>query len=96
VIVIAHSYGAVVATEAISARHVAKMRSFTSATGGIVKLVYVAGFILIPGKNLCDAVGGGQLPPFIPADVSSKGWIPIIHDDFYFCFCYSQNASTDS
>jgi pimeloyl-ACP methyl ester carboxylesterase len=66
VVIIAHSYGGVVAGGA--ARGLAKgTRRAQGQTTGVVGLVYVAGNITLDGESLFTAVGGAY-PPFIKVD----------------------------
>lgn len=78
VIVTAHSYGGVVATQAVHADFGPAQRRSKGLKGGVIRLVYCAAFIPPLGESLGSALGGGpppetKLPPFIPVDVSSLG-----------------------
>jgi pimeloyl-ACP methyl ester carboxylesterase len=61
-IVFAHSYGGIIATQALSGDLGKEARSKAGKAGGIVRLVYYCAFILPVGKSL-HADGG--IPPFI-------------------------------
>ncbi|KAF2651493.1 alpha/beta-hydrolase [Lophiostoma macrostomum CBS 122681] len=67
VIVVAHSYGGVVATQALDKNFAIKERQEEGKHGGILNLVYMCAFILPLGLSL-EAALGGSLPPFIPED----------------------------
>ncbi|KAK7736120.1 hypothetical protein SLS53_007147 [Cytospora paraplurivora] len=71
VVIIAHSYGGVVAGGA--AKDLDKpTRQAQGKTSGIVGLIYVAGNITLESEALLDAIGGAY-PPFIKIDKPSKG-----------------------
>ncbi|PWY68989.1 alpha/beta-hydrolase [Aspergillus sclerotioniger CBS 115572] len=70
-VIIAHSYGGVVAGGA--ARGLAKQtREFQGHSTGIIGLIYVVGNITLEGESLLTAVGGAY-PPFIKVDKPSQG-----------------------
>ncbi|KAI1320763.1 alpha/beta-hydrolase [Xylariaceae sp. FL0255] len=70
-IVLAHSYGGVVAGGAIKDLDPLsrKARGYASA---VVGLIYVAGNITLEGETLLEAIGGAY-PPFIKSDKPSSG-----------------------
>jgi hypothetical protein len=68
VLVIAHSYGGVVCTEAVDADLSRGMRQAKGLTGGVIHLIYMCAFLL-PQNNSLASTFGGQLPPFIKIDV---------------------------
>jgi pimeloyl-ACP methyl ester carboxylesterase len=68
VIVVAHSYGGMVSTEALDKVFAIKKRQAQNKKGGIVGLMYVCAFIVEVGQSLVDPMGGG-LPPFITIQV---------------------------
>jgi len=68
VIVIMHSYGGMVGTEAVTESLSRKWRSEKGEQGGVVKLLYMCAFLLRKGQSLATPLGG-QLPPFIPVEV---------------------------
>ncbi|RAK73203.1 alpha/beta hydrolase [Aspergillus fijiensis CBS 313.89] len=71
VVIIAHSYGGVVAGGA--ARGLAKgTRRAQGQATGVIGLIYVVGNIALEGESLLTAVGGAY-PPFITADKPSQG-----------------------
>ncbi|KAI0471177.1 Alpha/Beta hydrolase protein [Xylaria cf. heliscus] len=71
VIVLAHSYGGVVAGGAV--KNLDKQaRQAEGHASGVVGLIYVAGNITLEGESLSQAVGGSH-PPFIKVDKPSKG-----------------------
>ena len=66
IVIIAHSYGGVVAGAA--AKDLDKgSREAQGQAGGIIGLIYVAGNITLEGESLLHAVGGAY-PPFIKVD----------------------------
>ncbi|KAI0528427.1 Alpha/Beta hydrolase protein [Xylaria digitata] len=71
VVVLAHSFGGVVAGGAAKDldKETRKAQGHTSA---VVGLIYVAGNITLEGERLLDAVGGAY-PPFIKSDKPAKG-----------------------
>ncbi|KAK7754319.1 hypothetical protein SLS62_003612 [Diatrype stigma] len=72
VVIIAHSYGGVVAGAAAKGLD-KQTRSSQGKTGGsVIGLIYVAGNITVEGESLLQAVGGAY-PPFIKQDNPSKG-----------------------
>jgi len=70
VIVILHSYGGIVGTQAVLEAFSKKARGAKNLSGGVIRLFYVAAFLLPMGASLEMAVGG-ELPPFIKVEVSS-------------------------
>src|ERR1700761_6439425 len=70
VIVIAHSYGGMVATQGITKELGKQYRKAQGKSGGIIRIIYMCAFIVTLGESLGSALGGGpapdtQLPPFI-------------------------------
>ena len=70
VLVVAHSYGGVVATQAILPCHSRRARSVSGLPGGVIRIFYVAGFMLVPGQSLTTALSGGLMPAWTPLEVS--------------------------
>ena len=75
VIVIAHSYGGIVTTQAVTKELGKKARQSEGKDGGVIRIVYMCAFIVPLGESLGSALGGGphpdtKLPPFIPVEVS--------------------------
>ncbi|KAJ4302666.1 hypothetical protein N0V90_001555 [Kalmusia sp. IMI 367209] len=71
IIILAHSYGGIVAGAAafgLSKRE----RSKEGKAGGIIALLYVAGNIVHGGQSLLQAIGGAY-PPFIAENYPSAG-----------------------
>ena len=68
VIVVMHSYGGVVGTEAVHESFGKKHREAKGLIGGVIRLLYLCAFVLREGASLATALGG--LPPFIPVTVS--------------------------
>lgn len=66
VVILAHSYGGVVAGGAAKGLDLPTRRSKGHATG-VVGLIYVAGNITLEDESLFEAVGGAY-PPFIKLD----------------------------
>lgn len=72
VVVLAHSYGGVVATQAVHASFSQRARTEKGEAGGVLRIVYVCAFMLVEGQSLMGAFGLGPddaLPPFIRVDV---------------------------
>ncbi|KAK0130469.1 hypothetical protein ONS96_000988 [Cadophora gregata f. sp. sojae] len=65
VIVVAHSYGGIVGTQALTEDLSSKARAKKGLKGGVTHLLYMAAFVLEVGGTLANALGG-SLPPFIP------------------------------
>ncbi|KZL80033.1 hypothetical protein CI238_07260 [Colletotrichum incanum] len=61
VIIYSHSYGGVVASNAVEGYDVAT-RSAAGASGGVVSIVYASAFMLPKGSSLLDLLGGQPLP----------------------------------
>lgn len=70
VVVLAHSYGGVVAGGAVKGLDY-PTRSAQGKTAGVVGLIYVAGNITLGGESLLEAIGGAY-PPFIQLDTVSR------------------------
>lgn len=71
VIVVMHSYGGVVGTEAVHESLAKKIRKGKGLPGGVLALLYMCAFLLPPEASLGSALGGG-LPPFIPVEVGKQ------------------------
>ncbi|MCJ1394755.1 hypothetical protein MMC18_007635 [Xylographa bjoerkii] len=67
VIVVIHSYGGVVGTQATDASLGEKARQDRGRSGRVLHLLYLCAFILPLGDSLGSALGGG-LPPFIKVE----------------------------
>ena len=67
VVVLMHSYGGVVGTEAISGFGIEE-RKAGGKVGGVKRLIYMTAFIPQKGQSLAGIFGGG-LPPFIDVKV---------------------------
>jgi hypothetical protein len=77
VIVFAHSYGGIVATQSIHEKYRKAARHADGKAGGVVRIVYMCAFIVPLGESLGSALGGGpppdtKLPPFLPVDVGLR------------------------
>ena len=70
VIVVMHSYGGMVGTEAVTEEFSKTYREKKGLKGGVVKLLYMCAFLLHKGESLATPLGG-ELPPFIPVEVRS-------------------------
>ncbi|POS70991.1 hypothetical protein DHEL01_v210612 [Diaporthe helianthi] len=66
VIILAHSYGAIVASGAAKGLE-KKTRSSQGQAGGAIGLIYVAGNIVLDNESLGESLGGTS-PPFIKLD----------------------------
>ncbi|KAI8316398.1 hypothetical protein K4K61_007302 [Colletotrichum sp. SAR11_59] len=61
VVIYSHSYGGVVASNAVEGYDVAT-RTAAGSTGGVVSIVYASAFMLPKGSSLLDLLGGTPLP----------------------------------
>lgn len=71
IVILAHSYGGVVAGGAAKGLD-KQTRKSQGHTTGVVGLIYVAANITLENESLFDAVGGAY-PPFLKLDKPSKG-----------------------
>jgi hypothetical protein len=76
VIVIAHSYGGMVASQGVDGEFAKKEREADGKSGGVLRIIYMCAFIVLRGESLASALGGGpapntKIPPFIPVAVRS-------------------------
>jgi alpha-beta hydrolase superfamily lysophospholipase len=69
VIVVAHSYGGVVASQAVDQELAREHRETNGTKGGVLGLLYMCAFLPPVGKSLESALGGA-LPPWIVFEVS--------------------------
>jgi pimeloyl-ACP methyl ester carboxylesterase len=70
VVVIMHSYGGVIGSNAVHKDLSKEARSANGLEGGVVYLVYLCAFVLPAGHSLASALGG-SLPPYIKFGVCS-------------------------
>jgi pimeloyl-ACP methyl ester carboxylesterase len=70
VIVVMHSNGGMVGTEAVTEEFSRTYRERKGMKDGVVKLLYMCAFLLLKGESLATPLGG-ELPPFIPVEVRS-------------------------
>ena len=84
IVVVAHSYGGVVAGGAAKGLD-RQTRAAEGLPGGIIGLIYVAGNITLEGEPLLEAVGGAY-PPFIKLATVSY---PMIFYISFFPFSFS-------
>jgi pimeloyl-ACP methyl ester carboxylesterase len=73
VLVVMHSYGGLVGTEAAAGLGKAQ-RVEQGLPGGVIGLFYAWSFLLPKGHHLCTALGG-ELAPFIKPEVSLGGLV---------------------
>lgn len=66
-ILVMHSYGGMVGTEAVTEEMSKIYRRKKGLKGGVVKLLYMAAFLLRKGESLATPLGG-ELPAFIPVE----------------------------
>lgn len=66
VVILAHSFGAIVAGGAAKGLD-KQTRASQGQVGGVIGLVYIAGNIVLENESLAD-VSGGNYPPFIKLD----------------------------
>uniref|UniRef100_L2GBV1 AB hydrolase-1 domain-containing protein n=1 Tax=Colletotrichum fructicola (strain Nara gc5) TaxID=1213859 RepID=L2GBV1_COLFN len=62
VVIYSHSYGGVVASNAVEGYDVAPRTAAAGSTGGVVSIVYASAFMLPKGSSLLDLLGGTPLP----------------------------------
>lgn len=76
VLLLGHSYGAWVATEAAESKLLRSTRTNKGATGGIIGMFYIAGYILPQGQSIHEFFSpqgdATPLPPFVTLHVSNK------------------------
>jgi pimeloyl-ACP methyl ester carboxylesterase len=70
VLVIAHSYGGVVVSQAVVAEHGKAARAERGLSGGVVHLLYLCAYVPPHGKSLTDMASITGLPP-LTIDVST-------------------------
>jgi pimeloyl-ACP methyl ester carboxylesterase len=68
VILVMHSYGGPVGTQALTEKLSRNFRAEKGLKGGVIKLLYMTSFMLKEGQSL-GSIFGGALPPFIPTEV---------------------------
>ena len=68
VLLVPHSYGGVVATEAVAEELGRKRRLAVGKPGGVIGILYVAAFVIAPGTSIED-LNGGKPAPFVDVDV---------------------------
>ncbi|EIW83281.1 alpha beta-hydrolase [Coniophora puteana RWD-64-598 SS2] len=64
VVVVAHSYGGIVASEAVKASYGRKERAVEGKEGGVLHIVYMCAIVVEEGKSLVDQ--WGPLPKALP------------------------------
>ena len=69
IIVVAHSYGGVITTQAIEERFTKYSREADGKRGRVVGILYMCAFLLEGGQSLAGAFGG-SLPPYVVVDVN--------------------------
>ncbi|CZR54964.1 uncharacterized protein PAC_04849 [Phialocephala subalpina] len=67
VVLALHSYSGVVGTQAVTEEFSKAAREKRGLEGGVIRLLFMAGFVLKHGMSLGSAFGGG-LPPFVPVE----------------------------
>ena len=72
IVVAPHSYGGEVATNALKVSYSRKIRFLSGQPGGIMGIAFLCATILLPGESMVSALSGGQMPPFMPGDVSES------------------------
>ena len=72
ILIIAHSYGGMVATEALKVHKTRKARAMIGKKGGVLGIAFIAAFVFTAGQTLLGGLGG-RLPPFTLVDVSRDG-----------------------
>ena len=89
VIVVGHSYGGVVATQAVKQRFAKKVRAEEGKKGGVLRILYICAFMVKDGQSLADPFGG-TLPPFITIDVSCS----YLEGLLKLCYIFTQRQLT--
>ena len=70
VLVVCHSYGGIVGSQAITADLTKAERAKEGLDGGVVHMLYLCAFVVPVGRSLGEALlGKNELPPFIPVAV---------------------------
>ncbi|KUJ08693.1 alpha/beta-hydrolase [Mollisia scopiformis] len=67
VILVLHSYGGVLGTQAVTEDFSRSAREKKGLKGGVIHLLFMTGFVLHNGECLASPLGG-SLPPFIPVE----------------------------
>lgn len=70
VVVVMHSYGGVVGTEAVHASLGKSARAAEGKAGGVLRLVFLCAFVVPEGASLISSLGGG-VSPLLTINVSS-------------------------
>jgi pimeloyl-ACP methyl ester carboxylesterase len=70
VVLVMHSYGGMVGTQAAAGLGKAE-RTKQGKTGGVVRLLYACSFLLPLGSDLCKSLGG-SFPPWIKEEVRAE------------------------
>lgn len=71
VLIICHSYGGLVTSQAADADFSKESRATKGLDGGIIRIIFMAAFIMSPGQALVDAYGG-SLPSCFPIDKDGR------------------------
>ncbi|TVY17165.1 hypothetical protein LARI1_G004568 [Lachnellula arida] len=83
VIVVMHSYGGVLGSEAVHEKFGKKARQEKGLTGGVTQLLYMTAFILPLGASITSTFG--ELPPFIKVEDNGlcfiQGGDSVFYDD---------------
>ncbi|EPS39790.1 hypothetical protein H072_6324 [Dactylellina haptotyla CBS 200.50] len=84
VIIVAHSYGGVVSSEAIDESFGKKARAAQGKAGGVIQILFIAGWIVPLGLSLGSMLGSPDaLPPFIPTDEEGMCMMSDAENRFY-------------
>ncbi len=68
VLLVTHSYGGVVGTEAVAEELGRNLRLAEGKPGGVIGILYVSAFLIAPGTSLED-LNGGNPAPFVDVHV---------------------------
>ena len=71
VLILCHSYGGVVTAEAVTEAQSYRARSLAGLEGGVIGIVWLCAFALVPGNSLVGTLGRGRQPPHIQEQVSA-------------------------
>jgi hypothetical protein len=69
VAIVAHSYGGIDASQGVEARFNKASREAHGKSGGVLRIIYLAAFLVPIGSSLLSPLGG-LIPPCVLVDVS--------------------------
>ncbi|RAL07834.1 alpha/beta hydrolase [Aspergillus homomorphus CBS 101889] len=102
IVVVAHSYGGVVASNAVEGLSKAE-RAQRGQTGGVIQVIYLAAFALDQGQSLLEMLGENYLPwmqvdhrqgDYVTVDAASNvGWHDLPPDEQYQWELFTHHTS---